>query len=54
MVKVVPSKLYTTASQKVEEKVEDDLKVPDPPLSAEEAIATIIQNDEDEAEGEEA
>jgi len=45
MVKVVPSKLYTTASQKVEEKVEDELKIPDPPLSEEEAIATVIDED---------
>jgi hypothetical protein len=45
-IKLVPSRLYTTASQKVEKQVEEDLEVADP--SFEDAIAAIEAEAEDE------
>lgn len=44
-IKVVSSKLYTVASQKVEKQVEKELEIPDPSL--EDAIAALEEEEED-------
>jgi hypothetical protein len=47
-IKVVPSRLYTAASQKVEKQVEKELEIPDPDF--EDAMAALEEAEEEEAE----